>query len=88
MTCCAACKRHRLQFVGGGLQDIHFFGGEFVERRFVPIGLLAGVPGEPGLFHLLLPVRRVALPSILRIYSPAPTVTRTRRSESAARHAW
>ena len=50
-------QRHLLQLVGGGLENVHFLRGEFVERRLVPVGLLAGVPGQPDLFDLLLPVR-------------------------------
>ena len=47
---------HLFQVVGGGLDEVHLLGGKFVERGLIPVRLLAGVPGKPDFFDLLLPV--------------------------------
>src|ERR1039458_1667722 len=63
---------HLFEFVGGGLQHVHFLGRELIERRFVPIRLLAAVPCEAPLFYFLFPIRPRCRCYSSHNYSPAP----------------
>src|ERR1039458_10371558 len=65
-------ERHLLEFVGGGLQHVHLLGRELIERRFVPIRLLAAVPCEAPLFYFLFPIRPRCRCYSSHNYSPAP----------------
>src|ERR1019366_5597878 len=69
--------------VGGRLQHVHFLGGEFIEHRFVPVRLLAGMPREPRLFHLALPVRSGCCRNPAHLFPRSPRAPSNKASNSS-----
>jgi len=49
-------QRHLFEFIGGGLECVHFQRSEGAERRLVPVELIGRMPSQAGRFHLALSI--------------------------------